>query len=155
MIREFEKLTLNEIELLHKAPVLVSVLIAGADGKIDNKEISRAISLTEEKQKRGRSNLMGFYAEVSTDFEDKMKIIIQSLPSQVDARTSEISNLLTQLDPVLKKLSRQIAKEFYDSLREIASEIAQSSGGLLGMKTVGDEESLLIDLPMVKDPATY
>ncbi|MBX2893857.1 MAG: hypothetical protein KF763_00330 [Cyclobacteriaceae bacterium] len=155
MIREFEKLTSDEIELLHKAPVLVSILIAGADGKIDNKEISRAISLTDEKQKRTRSNLMDFYTEVSTDFEDKIKIVIQSFPSQVDIRTTKISALLAQLEPVFKKLNQQIAKELYDSLREIATEIAQSSGGVLGMKTIGEEEALLINLPMVKDPAMY
>lgn len=155
MIKEFEKLTSAEIELMHKAPVLVSILIAGADGKIDNKEVNRAISLTEAKQKRTRSSLMAFYSEVGTDFEDKIRIVIQSLPSKVDKRTAEISALLSQLENILKKLNSQIAKEFYNSLREIATEIAESSGGLLGMKTIGDEEALLVNLPMIKDPATF
>lgn len=155
MIREFEKLTSAEIELMHKAPVLVSILIAGADGKIDNKEVNRAISLTEAKQKRTRSSLMAFYAEVGTDFEDKIRIVIQSLPSKVDKRTSEITKLLSDLESILRKLNNQIAKEFYNSLREIATEIAESSGGLLGMKTIGDEEALLVNLPMIKDPATF
>ncbi|TXI70161.1 MAG: hypothetical protein E6Q41_01720 [Cyclobacteriaceae bacterium] len=155
MIREFEKLKSAEIELMHKAPVLVSILIAGADGKIDNKEVKRAISLTEAKQKRSRSSLMAFYTEVGTDFEDKIRIVIQSLPSKVDKRTAEISVLLSQLEPVLRKLNIQLAKEFYNSLREIATEIAESSGGVLGLKTIGDEEALLVNLPMIKDPATF
>jgi hypothetical protein len=155
MIKEFEKLTSAEIELMHKAPVLVSILIAGADGKIDNKEVNRAMSLTEAKQKRTRSSLMAFYTEVGTDFEDKIRIVIQSLPSKVDKRTAEISTLLSQLEGILKKLNNQIAKEFYNSLREIATEIAESSGGLLGLKTIGDEEALLVNLPMIKDPATF
>ncbi len=155
MIPDFDQLTSAEIELLHKAPVLVSILIAGADGKIDNKEVKRAISLTEEKQKRTRSQLMEFYIEVGTDFEDKIRIVIQSLPSKVDKRTAEISKILEQLEPVLKKLSTQIACEFYQSLREIATEIAESSGGVLGLKTIGDEEALLVNLPMIKDPATF
>ena len=155
MIPEFEKLTSAEIELMHKAPVLVSILVAGADGKIDNKEVRRAISLTEAKQKRKRSSLMGFYAEVGTDFEDKIRIVIQTLPSKVDKREAEISALLSQLESILRKLNNQIAKEFYNSLREIATEIAESSGGLLGMKKIGDEEALLVNLPMIKDPATF
>lgn len=155
MIREFEKLKSAEIELMHKAPVLVSILIAGADGKIDNKEVKRAISLTEAKQKRSRSSLMAFYTEVGTDFEDKIRIVIQSLPSKVEKRTAEISVLLSQLEPVLRKLNIQLAKEFYNSLREIATEIAESSGGVLGLKTIGDEEALLVNLPMIKDPATF
>lgn len=155
MIPEFEKLTSNEIELLHKAPVLVCILIAGADGKIDNKEVSRAISLAEAKQKRTRSSLMAFYTEVGTDFEDKIRIVIQSLPSKVDKRTAEISALLSQMEYIFRKLNNQVAKEFYNSLRELATEIAESSGGLLGMKTIGDEEALLVNLPMIKDPATF
>lgn len=155
MIREFDKLNAAEMELLHKAPVLVSILIAGADGKIDNKEVKRAISLTEAKQKRSRSRLMEFYIEVGTDFEDKIRIVLQSLPSKVDARTAEISKMLQQLEPILKKLNTPIAIEFYQSLREIATEIAESSGGVLGLKTIGDEEALLVNLPMIKDPATF
>jgi hypothetical protein len=155
MIREFEKLNPAEIELMHKAPILVSILIAGADGKIDNKEVNRAISLTEAKQKRTRSSLMAFYTEVGTDFEDKIRIVIQSLPTKVDKRTTEISKLLSQLESILKKLNKQIAIEFYNSLREIATEIAESSGGVLGLKTIGDEEALLVNLPMIKDPTTF
>ncbi|HRE68591.1 MAG TPA: hypothetical protein PLM56_15485 [Cyclobacteriaceae bacterium] len=155
MIREFEKLTSAEIELLHKAPVLVSILIAGADGKIDNKEINRAISLTEAKQKRTRSSLLAFYTEVGTDFEDKIRIVIQSLPPKADKRTAAISEMLIQLESIFKKLNSQFAKEFYNSLREIATEIAESSGGVLGMKTIGNEEALLVNLPMIKDPATF
>jgi hypothetical protein len=155
MIREFEKLNSAEIELMHKAPILVSILIAGADGKIDNKEVNRAISLTEAKQKRTRSSLMAFYTEVGTDFEDKIRIVIQSLPSKVDKRTTEISKLLSELERILKKLNKQIAIEFYNSLREIATEIAESSGGVLGLKTIGDEEALLVNLPMIKDPTTF
>jgi hypothetical protein len=155
MIREFEKLNPVEIELMHKAPILVSILIAGADGKIDNKEVNRAIALTEAKQKRTRSSLMAFYTEVGTDFEDKIRIVIQSLPAKVDKRTTEISKLLSELEHILKKLNKQIAIEFYNSLREIATEIAESSGGVLGLKTIGDEEALLVNLPMIKDPTTF
>ncbi|MCW5912190.1 MAG: hypothetical protein KIT62_14040 [Cyclobacteriaceae bacterium] len=155
MIKEFEKLTSAEMELLHKAPVLVSILIAGADGNIDNKEVRRAISLTEAKQKNSGASLVEFYTEVGTDFEDKIKIVIQSLPSKVDKRTAEISALLAQLEPVFGKINRQVAVEFYQSLREIATEIAQSSGGVLGMKTIGDEEAMLVNLPMIKDPAAF
>ncbi|QLH31315.1 MAG: hypothetical protein HWD62_01675 [Cyclobacteriaceae bacterium] len=64
--------------------------------------MKRAISLTEEKQKRTRSQLMEFYIEVGTDFEDKIRIVIQSLPSKVDKRTAEIAKILEQLEPVLK-----------------------------------------------------
>ena len=155
MIPEFDKLSQAEIELMHKAPMLVCILIAGADDHIDNKEIRKAITLTEKKQKRAKSHLLEFYKEVGEDFEDKLKIVIQGFPVDVEERTPLVIESLEQIDGVLKKVDRNFAIEFYRSLREIAKEIANSSGGVLGLKSVGDEEAKLIELPMVKDPASY
>lgn len=155
MIPEFDTLTQAEIELMHKAPMLVCILIAGADDHIDNKEIRKAITLTEKKQKRAKSHLLDFYKEVGEDFEDKLKIVIQSFPVEVEKRTPIVIKSLEQIDIVLKKVDRNFAIEFYKSLREIASEIAKSSGGILGLKAVGDEEAKLVSLSMVRDPATY
>ncbi|MEQ1587448.1 MAG: hypothetical protein ABL895_16305 [Cyclobacteriaceae bacterium] len=155
MIPEFDKLSHSEIELMHKAPMLVCILIAGADDHIDNKEIRKAITLTEKKQKRAKSHLLEFYKEVGEDFEDKLKIVIQGFPVDVEKRTPLVIKSLEQIDGVLKKVDRNFAIEFYRSLREIAKEIANSSGGVLGLKSVGDEEEILMALPMVKDPASY
>lgn len=155
MIPEFDKLSQAEIELMHKAPMLVCILIAGADDHIDNKEIRKAITLTEKKQKRAKSHLLEFYKEVGEDFEDKLKIVIQGFPVDVEERTPLVIESLEHIDGVLKKVDRNFAIEFYKSLREIAKEIAKSSGGVLGLKSVGDEEAKLMELPMVKDPASY
>ncbi len=155
MIPEFDKLSQAEIELMHKAPMLVCILIAGADDHIDNKEIRKAITLTEKKQKRAKSHLLEFYKEVGEDFEDKLKIVIQGFPVDVEERTPLVIESLEHIDGVLKKVDRNFAIEFYKSLREIAKEIAISSGGVLGLKSVGDEEAKLMELPMVKDPASY
>jgi hypothetical protein len=59
------------------------------------------------------------------------------------------------LNPILKKVDQNFAKEFYKSLLEIATEIAKSSGGLLGLNSVGDEEAKHMNLSMLKDPAKY
>ncbi len=155
MIPEFNKLSNAEIELIHKAPILVCILIAGADGHIDNKEIKGAIALTEKKQNGGKSNLQAFYRELSEDFEDKLKIVIQEFPTNEEERSPLLVKALSQLNAILKKVDHNFALEFYASLKKIASEIAKSSGGLLGMKSVGDEEAKFVDLHMVQDPATF
>jgi len=155
MIPEFDNLSQPEIELMHKAPMLVCILIAGADDHIDNKEIRKAITLTEKKQKRAKSHLLDFYKEVGEDFEDKLKIVIQGFPVEVEERTPLVMESLSQINPILKKVNKNFALEFYKSLREIASEIAKSSGGLLGLKSIGDEEARYVELQMLKDPATY
>ena len=44
------KLTDSEIDLMLKAPVRRGILIAGADGNIDKKEIKEAIILPDTKE---------------------------------------------------------------------------------------------------------
>jgi hypothetical protein len=153
MLPQFYKLSPAEVELMYKAPVLVCILIAGADGNIDNKEIKGAIALTEEKQKRSKSHLLAFYKELGEDFEDKLKIVIQGFPTSEAERSPLLIKELKSINSILKKLDRNFAIEFYASLQEIASTIAHSSGGLLGMKKVGDEEAKYVDLTMLTDPA--
>lgn len=151
MILELDKLKGHELELMLKAPVLLCILIAGADGTIDRKEIREAINVTVKK--KDKTILDGYFKEVSTDFEDKLKILLQSYPYESSERNPILIKELSQLNPILKKMDRSFAKPFYDMLKELAGKIAGSSGGLWGMMTVGDEEAKYIDLPMIQDPS--
>lgn len=154
MIPEFKTLSSDEVELMHKAPMLVCILIAGADGRIDQSEITKAISLATQSQKARKSRLAEFYSEVGGDFEDKLKIVIQSFPVKEKQRAPKVIAELTQLNNILSKLDNEFSIEFYKSLTEIALEIARSSGGVLGIKTVGEEEARYLTLEMIKDPST-
>ena len=149
MIREFEKLTDDEIDLMLKAPVLVCVLIAGADGNIDKKEIKEAITQT---QKKTSATLGGYLKEVSQDFEDKLKVLIQSYPHAPAERGEAIMNELGQLGSVFAKIDRDFAAKIYEMLKQLAAKIAASSGGIWGMNTVTDEEAKYLDLSVIKDP---
>lgn len=149
MIREFEKLTDSEIDLMLKAPVLVCILIAGADGNIDKKEIKEAILLT---QKKTNATLAGYLNEVSQDFEDKLKVLIQSYPHTPAERAVAIMKELGQLDAVFTKIDRYFAAQIYQMLKQLASKIASSSGGIWGMNTVTDEEAKYLDLSAIHDP---
>jgi len=152
MIQEFNLLSSGEIELMHKAPILVCILIAGADGRIDQNEVRKAIRLATHRV--GESRLQDFYSEVGEDFEDKLKIVIQGFPVREKERSPKLISELTQLNAIILKLDRDFAIEFYKSLKEIAIEIAKSSGGLLGLKSVGEEEARYLTLNMIKDPST-
>lgn len=150
MIKEFESLRDTEVELMLKAPVLVCILIAGADGTIDKKEIKEAIAQT---QKKNKSLLSGYLKEVSQDFEDKLKILIQSYPYESTQRNPILIEELGQLNLLWKKLDKSFSVQFFQMLKELAVKIAGSSGGLWGMKTVTNEEAKYLDLPMIKDPS--
>lgn len=151
MIQQFDKLSDRETELMLKAPILVCILIAGADDSIDNSEIDEAIAIAR-KQSRAKSLLTSYFEELSQDFEDKLKILIQSYPLQAKQRMPVIIDELQGLNTIWPKLDKAFARQFYDVLKTIAGKIASSSGGLLGMNTVGSEEAKYVQLSMIHDP---
>ncbi|MEP2667485.1 MAG: hypothetical protein ABJH04_00735 [Cyclobacteriaceae bacterium] len=156
MIPEFDKLSSSEIELMLKGPILACILIAGADDHIDNKEIKGSIELAKNKHKNAKgSPLARFYLMVVEDFEDKLKVVLQSYPVDATKRNDIITQELAQLNELLPRLDKSFVSEYYKSLKDIARGTAESSGGLLGIKSVGEEEARVVNLPMIKDPSTY
>lgn len=151
MISEFNQLNDSEAELVLKAPVLVCILIAGADGDIDQKEINEAISIVK-KQQKGESVLSGFFREMAEDFEDKIKILIQSYPFESTQRNPLIIEELSQLSLLWPKLGNPFSQAYYGMLKSLAEKIASSSGGLWGINTVTSEEAKYISLPMIDTP---
>jgi len=151
MIQQFDKLNDHEIELMLKAPILVCILIAGADGTIDKSEIDEAITIAR-KQTKSKSLLTQYFEELYQDFEDKLKVLIQNYPYQSAQRAPVITQELSELNGVWSKLEKTFAKQFYEALKKIAERIASSSGGLLGMNSVGSEEAKYIQLTMINDP---
>ncbi|HYG18809.1 MAG TPA: hypothetical protein VD816_07765 [Ohtaekwangia sp.] len=151
MIPQFQTLEDAEIELLLKAPILVCILIAGADGTIDRKELKEAIAIAQQHRKT-HSVLTPYFKEMAEDFEDKLKIIIQSYPYESTQRTPLIVEELSRLNLVWKRLDKDFASAFYQMLLSLAEKVAASSGGLLGMKKVDAAEARFIKLPMVHPP---
>jgi hypothetical protein len=153
MVHEFKVLTERETELMFKAPFLVCILIASADGTIDRKEIKEAIRITDKKYRKSDS-LRLYFEELSQDFEDKLKILIQGYPYESTQRSPLIVSELAELNAVLPKLTRAFSLEFYQALKDIAVSIAASSGGMLGIQSIASEEAKYIQLNMIQNPAT-
>jgi hypothetical protein len=152
MIPEFDQLDDKETELFLKAPILVCILIAGADGDIDRKEIKEAIAIAR-KQKKSQTVLSSFFKVMAEDFEDKIKILIQSFPYEATQRTPLIVDELKAISKAWGKLDKTFAMAYYEMLKSLAEKIASSSGGLWGIKTVGSEEARYLNLPMISDPS--
>jgi hypothetical protein len=150
MIAEFDHLTKQEIELAYKAPILVSMLIAGADGTIDRKEILGAIRSVEKKHRRSTSALAILLKEIGSDFEDKFKMLMQEYPYESVQRNPLIVEELQKLNELFPKLDQTFAKEMYQALLSIAEKTARSSGGFLGLSKIGVEEAKYVKLPMIK-----
>jgi hypothetical protein len=152
MIPEFSNLEDAEVELMLKAPILVCILIAGADGNIDKKEIREAIAIAR-KNIKDSGILTAYFKELSEDFEDKLKVTIQSYPYESNQRSPLIVAELSSLNSLWSKISKPFAVAYYQALIEIAGKVASSSGGLLGIKSVGNEEARYMELPMINKPA--
>jgi hypothetical protein len=153
MIPQFDRLSHGEREFMYKAPVLVAILIAGADGEIDRNEIQEGMAHAKKKQKVASQGMIELFREISEDFEDKLKIVLQSYPVEVSQRNVLIVEELSQLNALFPKIDRDLAKQYYQSICDLAMRVAKSSGGLLGMNSIGSAEARYVKLPMIKDPA--
>ena len=153
MIPELDRLTGSEVELIYKTPMLVCILIAGADGKIDKKEINEAMKFAEKKHRRSLSSVSILFKEIAMDFEDKFKILIQSYPYEATQRNPLIVEELVGINQIWRKVDSSFAHEYYKTLLSIAEHIAASSGGVLGYNSIGSEEAHYLKLSMIKDPS--
>lgn len=153
MAAELSKLSSRELELVYKAPLLVCILIAGADGYIDRKEIKKAITIVQ-KRKKGTDSVSVLFKEIAQDFEDKLKVLEQGYPYESTQRNPLLSEELNGLNSLWPKLPSAFTQSYYAMLLMLAQEVAASSGGLLGMKSIGVEEARLVKLTMIKNPVS-
>jgi hypothetical protein len=153
MIKEFEKLREDEVEVLLNAPINVTILIAGADGNIDGAEQKHAVEIAKAKQSRANEQLLDYYNEVGARFEAKFHSLIETYPKAVEERNKLITLELRKLNFIFAKIDKSYSTKIYGSLKELAKRIAESSGGLLGYGSVSYDEAKLMELKMLNDPS--
>jgi hypothetical protein len=154
MNQTLDMLSSRERELLLQAPALVTIMVAGSDGQYDDDEIEKGLEITFWKKNHARPDLQDFYREVRPRFRPDIELLRRDLPKDTNERYRVISERLQHLNPILYKLDKPIAEQYYASLRELARHVAESSGGVLGYLSVGYNESKVITLPMIDDPRT-
>ena len=153
MIQEFKNLSESEIQALYKAPVLVSLLIAGADNHIDKNEINRSIHMIRDKAQNERNHVMDLYKTVSDNFEAKLDQAIDNYPDTAEERNPVITKELEEINAILSKINKAFSIVYYQTIRDLAMAVAKSSGGFMGINAVGKEEATVVELPMIKNPA--
>lgn len=153
MIKEFEKLREDEVDVLLKAPVYVAILIAGADGEIDKSERQEAIDIAQNRQSRAREQLTDYYKLI--DFNTQFEKVLKTLPAGVEERNMAIIRELRKLNFILKKTDRPFAVKLHASLKDLAKKIAEASGGVLSYLTISYEEAKLMELKFLQDPANF
>ncbi len=155
MIPEIQQLSEEEKDLLYKSPLLVTILIAGADDNIDKDERESALLSTTFNYQTfvEEPSLENFYKEVTKNFMGKLNKMIKTLPPDANSRNPVISVELEKLNEVLPKLDNEFAQLFYESLRSLAHHVAKASGGFMGMGSISSDEKEWVDLTMIHSPA--
>ena len=147
----FDALLPEEYQQLKDAIPLITILIAGADGKIDSDERSWAEKVTNIRSYSLPEEYRGYYLEIGEHFSDKLDRFIDDLPSETADRQLELSRRMAPLNAILSKLDAKVAAAMYDEWLSFAKHVARASGGFMKMWSISAEEKKWIKLPMLEE----
>lgn len=150
MVQGFEDLTQEQFDTLKKAISWITLLVAGADGKIDKEETEWAEKLAEIRSYSLPNELTHFYQEVGKDFHQQLETLNDTLPKDNNERTRVLTENIKRVNPILKSWKDDLSEELYKSYKSFAKHVAKSSGGFLGMMSISKEEKELVELPMLE-----
>jgi hypothetical protein len=149
MIKTIELLPENQQEILYDAIPYVTLLIAGADGNIDPKELEWSEKITEIRSFSFHNHWQDYYERVHAQLNNRIQALLKALPSDTAERQEIISNRLSELNDILPHFDTIDAKLFYDGLLSFAERIAKADGGLMGWFSIDAREKAVIGLPMI------
>jgi len=152
MIKEFPTLRDDEIEILLNAPVMVAVLIAGADDNIDSKEVKSAITFSGKKKNTEGKLLAEYFEAVGNNFKELQESYIKDLPEELEVRQATITSYLRQLNGIFPKIDLEVSVKIYQFLLELAKSVAIASGGVMGFNKISKEEAAYLKLEMIQNP---
>jgi hypothetical protein len=152
MLYQLEKLNNSEKETVLNAPAYITVLIAGSDDNIQDAETKRALELVHIKSYSESPDISSLYKSLGGDFDSRLGRLLETLPATHAEREPVLTEELTRLSHILKKMDADIAYKYYNSLRSFASYIANAAGGFAGLNRVSSQEKKYMDLPMIEDP---
>lgn len=149
MLKEFAPLSPAEQQLLFDAVPLITILVAGADGRIDEVELAKAQKLADIRSYDNRGRLQAFYEAVDDDLAGRIQQLSRELPNDVTTRQTEIANRLAKLNDVFPKMNAPFGYLYYQSFHSFSRHVAEAHGGFLRFMTVGPREARVVNLPMI------
>ena len=148
-LEHFRQLSTAELDALTEAPVLITILVGTADGKLDREERTWSERLLRSRTYNNPKALNEFYRIVSNGFLGKVDAKLAELPTDTERRCQDVAHQLTKINPILAKLDPQIAADLYKGFLALAEETAESSGGFLRIGAISAVEAQWVNLPMI------
>lgn len=149
MIEHFEKITPEEFKTLTDTIARITILIGGADGKLDKGEKTYAEKIAKIRTYANAESLHGFYREVGRDFSDVVESEVSMLPGILEDRSNVLVQKLALVNDILPKLDRPIAREIYKSYISFAKHVAKASGGFFDFFSISEAEEKWLNLDMI------
>jgi hypothetical protein len=150
MAGQFSSLNKMEWDQLLEAVPLIGLLIAGADGNIEEEEVSWAKKVIHIRSYKLKGGLMAYYKEVDKIYSDRFTHFVETFPAEVKDRNAIITQKLTGINDVLAKIEPALGAKIYKSYLSFARHIAKATGGIMGFFAINQEEAKLVHLPMIK-----
>jgi hypothetical protein len=154
MIKQLENLRNEDRELVIEAPVLVALLIAAADNKIDKDEYNETVRVIHTKAFSELSSLKEVYQELESHVEQSIDGILNRYSGDIEGMSEMIAERLSRLNDIFSQMDGGFALRFYRSLKNLAYHVATAHHELLGEKLTDHKTKELMELPMIKEPVT-
>lgn len=116
MIKQFEKLTNEERELLYNAPVLVSVLVSCSYKEVNKYQKADAIKLAHLKTFTAHPLLLPYYVEVEKTFKERFDAAIKKYYPFDEVKRIELKKEIEGVNRIIEKLDNEFARTLHKSL---------------------------------------
>lgn len=129
MIKQFEKLSTEDRNLLYKAPVLVSVLASSSfdEVKINKSQKADAIKLAHLKTFTAMPLLLPYYAEVEKGFKEEFEASIKKYFPFDEAKRNELKKEMDKISLVINKLDKEYAEALGKSFERYAKHVKKAA----------------------------
>lgn len=149
MLTEFNNLAPSEQQVMFDAIPLITILVAGADGDMDEVELAEAQRMADIRSYDNRGRLLAFYEMIDNNLVGRIQEIVKELPNPLVERQAAIAEKLGALNAIFAKMELPFGYLYYKSFYSFSKHIAEANGGFLRFMTIGPKEAEVVDLPML------
>lgn len=154
MLYQLRNLNDAEKQTVKQAPIWVAILIADADGTISPQEMKRIKEVIHIKTYSEHNDVHFLYEEI--DNEEKIDAVVEEtlseLPESGEERKNALESKLEGLNKIFPKLEQAYARQYYNSIKDIAVAVANAGGGVLGVGKISPDEISRLKLSMIEKP---
>jgi hypothetical protein len=117
-MKQLEKLTNEERDILFTAPVLLSVLESCSNNEVNKDQKADAIRLAHLKTFTADPLLIPFYIEVEKNFQKQFELAVKEYTPLNDTKRNEIKSKMKKINLILGKLDKDYADKLLRSFEK-------------------------------------